>query len=135
MIEALPKTHGDRLFSQTQEGLDYHREDFNRQRKRIASKLKNPRLRKITFHTLRHFKGTMEYHKTKDILHVMQTLGHKNIKNTEIYITVENSLFTPENSEYHATVAHSEQEETKLIEAGFEHVNNRGELALYRKRK
>ncbi|MBC7113042.1 MAG: hypothetical protein H5T34_03340 [Candidatus Methanomethyliales bacterium] len=27
----------------------------------------------------------MEYHKTKDILHVMQPLGHKNIKNTLVY--------------------------------------------------
>jgi hypothetical protein len=28
----------------------------------------------------RHWKATMEYHKTKDILHVMRLLGHKNIK-------------------------------------------------------
>ena len=27
----------------------------------------------------------MEYHKTKDILHVMRLLGHKNINNTLIY--------------------------------------------------
>jgi hypothetical protein len=26
---------------------------------------------------LRHFFGTMEYHRTKEILHVMQALGHK----------------------------------------------------------
>ncbi|MGQ9530835.1 MAG: tyrosine-type recombinase/integrase [Candidatus Bathycorpusculaceae bacterium] len=37
------------------------------------------------FHTLRHWKATMEYHKTKDIPHVMQLLGHGNIKNTLIY--------------------------------------------------
>ena len=40
---------------------------------------------KITFHTLRHWKATMEYAKTKDILHVMNMLGHKNIKNALIY--------------------------------------------------
>jgi len=27
----------------------------------------------------------MEYHKTKDILHVMRILGHKNTNNTLIY--------------------------------------------------
>jgi site-specific recombinase XerD len=27
----------------------------------------------------------MEYHRAKDILHVMQLLGHKSIKNTLIY--------------------------------------------------
>jgi integrase/rubredoxin len=55
------------------------------QRRRIAAKVKNPRMLKVTFVTLRHFKATMEYHKTKDILHVMRILGHKNIKNTLVY--------------------------------------------------
>jgi len=27
----------------------------------------------------------MEHHKTKDILHVMRILGHRNIKNTLLY--------------------------------------------------
>jgi len=36
----------------------------------------------IHFHTFRHWKATMEYHKTKAILHVMKVLGHKNINNT-----------------------------------------------------
>ena len=39
----------------------------------------------ITFKTFRHFKATMEYHRTKDIIHVMRLLGHKNIKNTLVY--------------------------------------------------
>jgi site-specific recombinase XerC len=39
----------------------------------------------ITFKTLGHFKATMEYHRTKDILHVMSLLGHKNIRNTLVY--------------------------------------------------
>ena len=37
-----------------------------------------------------HWKATMEYAKTKDILHVMQLLGHKNIKNTLKYIQLVN---------------------------------------------
>jgi integrase len=131
MLNAIPKEN-NRIFNTTTREI---RCTFARRRKTIAQRLKNPRLNCIHLHTFRHWKATMEYHKTHDIYHVKLFLGHKNIKNTEIYITVENSLFTPENSEYHATVAHSEQEETKLIEAGFEHVNNRGELALYRKRK
>lgn len=45
--------------------------DFSNQRKTIAVKLQNPRLLRITFHTFRHWKATMEYHKTKDILHIM----------------------------------------------------------------
>ena len=56
------------------------RRNFERQRKRLAVRLQNPRLMQIHFHTLRHYKATSEYHKTKDILHVMQLLGHKNIR-------------------------------------------------------
>jgi len=48
----------------------------------ITHKLQNPRILKITFHTLRHWKDTMEYNRTKDILYVKQVLGHKRIENT-----------------------------------------------------
>jgi len=54
--------------------------NFYKQRKRLASKLQNPRLLRISFHTIRHWKATMEYHETKVILHVMKFLGHKSIK-------------------------------------------------------
>jgi hypothetical protein len=46
------------------------------------------RLLKISFVTIRHWKGTMEYHRTKDILHVKQLLGHKQIQNTMFYINL-----------------------------------------------
>ena len=47
--------------------------------------MQNPRFNRISFHTFRHWKATTEYHKTKDILHVKELLGHKSIKNTLIY--------------------------------------------------
>jgi integrase len=62
--------------------LHRFREVYRKQRKRISVKLQNSRLDQITFKTLRHWKATTEYHKTKDILHVMQLLGHKKIQNT-----------------------------------------------------
>jgi integrase len=65
--------------------LDDFRRNFEDNRKRIAEKLQNPRICQISFKTLRHWKATAEYHKTKDILHVMRLLGHKNIKNTLVY--------------------------------------------------
>ncbi|MDR0373564.1 MAG: tyrosine-type recombinase/integrase [Nitrososphaerota archaeon] len=58
------------------------------QRKKIAQKLKNERILKIHFHTLRHWKATPEYHKTKDIIHVMKLLGHRNIQDTMLYTHV-----------------------------------------------
>jgi len=51
----------------------------------MAHKLQNPRLKEITFHTFRHWKATTEYAKTKDLLHVMKLLGHKDIKTILIF--------------------------------------------------
>lgn len=70
--------------------LHRFREVYREQRKRICEKLQNPRLDQITFKTLRHFKATTEYHGTKDILHVMQLLGHKNVQNTLVYTHLVN---------------------------------------------
>jgi len=110
---------------------DVMRRNFTRQRKRIAAKLKNPRINQITFHTFRHWKATMEYHKTKDILHVKELLGHKSINNTLIYT----QLVSFEDDEFTARVAHSEKEACELVEAGFEYVCDFNGNKIFRKRK
>jgi hypothetical protein len=80
----------------------------------------------------------MEYHRTRDILHVMRMLGHKSIRNTMIYIDLERALFAaPTNEEFTARVAHNVEEACRLVEAGFDYVtgdyNNGGKI--FRKRK
>lgn len=104
---------------------------FRQQRKRIAGKLKNERISKITFHTFRHWKATTEYAKTKDILHVMQLLGHKNIQNTLLYT----QLISFENDDFHSATAKTVQEAQILVEAGFEYVCDFAEVKLFKKRK
>jgi len=104
---------------------------YGRLRNRAAEKLQNPRIRYITFHTFRHWKATMEYHKTKDILHVQQILDHRNIMNTLIYT----QLITFENEDYHSAVAATVQEARNLIENGFEYVCTHEGIMIYRKRK
>jgi len=91
---------------------------YRRQRKRISAKLQNPRLDQIAFKTLRHWKATTEYHKTKDILHVMQLLGHKNIQNTLVYAHLVNW----ESDESVSKVAKTVKEAQELVEAGFDYV-------------
>jgi len=110
------------------------RRTFERQRKRLALKLGNPRLLQISFHTFRHFKGTMEYYKTKDILHVMQVLGHKNIKNTLTYAHLVENMENRED-EYVSKVAKTVDEARALVEAGFEYVCDVEGYKLFRKRK
>ena len=134
MLEALPKTYGTRVFSHPQSRLDQHRNVFIQQRKRIANKLQNPRLLRITFHTLRHFKGTMEYHRTKDVLHVMQVLGHKNIKNTLLYVQLAEELFRDQ-QEYISKVAKTETDACALIDAGFDYVCDFDNAKIFRKKK
>jgi hypothetical protein len=89
---------------------------------RIARNLNNPRLRKICFTTFRHWKATMEYHRTKDILHVKQLLGHKNIQNTMVYINLEQAIFNTVDDKFHVKVAHSTKDACSLVALGFEYV-------------
>lgn len=111
--------------------LKAHRSNFNEQRKRLAQKLQNPRLLKISFHTLRHWKATMEYHKTKDILHVKQLLGHRSINSTMIYT----HLINWERDDYHVRVAKTLDDACKLAEAGFEYFTEIDNSQIFRKRK
>ena len=111
------------------------RRTFERQRRRLAIKLGNPRLQRITFHTFRHWKATMEYHKTKDIVHVMRLLGHKNIKNTLIYIQLEEALFKRGDDEFICKTAKCLEEAKELVEAGFDYVCEIEGVKLFRKRK
>jgi integrase len=104
----------------------------------IARKLENPRILEISFTTFRHWKGTMEFHKTKDLLHVQRLLGHKKIDNTLIYIDYEKAVYGDTNAEeFTSRVAANTQEACSLIEAGFEYVtgeyNDGGKI--FRKRK
>jgi len=104
---------------------------FWEQRRRLAQKLQNPRLLQIKFHTLRHWKATTEYHRTKDILYVKQLLGHKSITNTILYT----QLISFESDEYSSAVAKTLDEVRKLVEAGFEYVTDVDASKLFRKRK
>lgn len=63
----------------------------------------------------------MEYHRTKDIIHVQQVLGHKNIQNTLRYITPAEGLFKGW-QECVSKVAKNVKDACALVDAGFEYV-------------
>jgi integrase len=105
-------------------------------RKRQAHKLNNPRLLKTSFHSLRHLKGTSEYRKTRDILHVQQVLGHRTIKSRLQYINLEAALYhNSNNHDFHVKIAETISEDCKLLETGFEYVTDMDGKKLFRKRK
>jgi len=131
-IMALPKT-SERIFATSVNSITAR---LRQTRKNLAKKLSNPRLEKITFHTLRHWKGTMLYHKTRDPLYVQQFLRHKNIKNTMIYINIERVLFqSGSDDEFHVKVAKTLDEACELLKIGFEYVTDMENVKIFRKRK
>jgi len=113
------------------QSLETFRKTFRDYRKRATEELDNPRINQITFKSLRHFKATMEYHRTRDIIHVMTLLGHKNIKNTLIYT----HLVGDKADEWTCKVATIVDEARQLIEQGFEYVTDIEGMRLFRKRK
>lgn len=129
MLNALPKTSEKVFVKQRPTSVANH---LRWLRRRIAKKLQNPRLNQIHFHALRHWKATMEYHKTRNLVHVMQMLGHRDVKSTLIYTHL---IEFEGDDEYHSAVAKTVDAAKSLIEAGFEYVCTYEEKMLFRKRK
>ena len=112
------------------------RTNFFLQKRRIVERQANPKLMLKHFHTFRHWKATMEQHKTKDPWHVKMILGHKSITSTENYIHLEEMLFNGDaNDQFTVKVADTMEDAIKLMEVGFEfHAEIEGHK-LFRKRK
>jgi len=73
----------------------------------------------------------MEYAKTRDIIHVMKMLGHRNIQNTLIYTQLVNF----QSDEYYSAVAKTVDEARKLVESGFTFVCDIEGMKVFSKRK
>jgi len=102
-----------------------------RLRNTVAEKLKDAAFRTIRLYDLRHFVGTMTYHRTKDIIYTQRKLGHRNLKNTMRYV----QLIDFEHEEFTSAVAGTLQEARQLVEAGFEYVTEMDGAKIFRKLK
>jgi integrase len=108
---------------------------FMKARKRLADKLQNPRLIRISFHTFRHFTATMLYNQTRDSYYVRDFKGHKDLRSTDIYINIERRLFEPSSNEFTVRIAEKPEDIKSLLEIGFEYVCQKDNLIFLRKRK
>jgi len=78
----------------------------------------------------------MLYHQKRDPYYVKEFLGHKSMKNTEIYINIERTMFGESgNDEYTVKIAENPKEVKSLLEVGFEYVCQKDNLIFLRKRK
>jgi integrase len=132
-LNALPK-NSELVFGSSK--MDSLKAAYLHLRRKQADKLKNPRLLKIGFHIIRHWKATMLYHRTKDPLYVRDFLGHKSMKNTEKYMNIERTLFSGTDGDaYTVKVTDKQHEATAYLEQGFEWVGIKDNLIFLRKRK
>jgi integrase len=136
LLSALPKENqyvfslsGDK--ERFADELEHLAINFVKLRGRVANELKNPRLNQISLKTFRHWKATMEYVRTKDILHVKEMLGHCNIANTLKYIHLANAVSTMQD-DYTCRVAKSIEECREFIESGFEYVTEFEGVKLFK---
>jgi len=133
-INSLPKISKNYIFQSEPPnpfGLMHFSSSFRALRRRVAAKMQNPNLNRITFHTFRHWFATNEYHKTKSLLHVQERLGHKNILTTTVYT----HLINFDSDRYYSATAATVDEAVKLVEAGFEYVCDIEGFKLFRKPK
>ena len=102
-----------------------------RLRNTVAGKLADPAFRTIRLYDLRHFRATMTYHRTRDILYTQRMLGHRNLKSTLRYVQLIN--FKDDN--FTSAVANTLKEARQLVEAGFEYVCEIDGARVFKKRK
>ena len=100
-------------------------------RKKAVRNFQDPTLNTIRLYDLRHYFGTMLYHKTKDILYVKQQMGHSRIQTTLIYA----QLIGSGEDEWIVKVASSVDEACKLVEAGFVYVSEMEGKQIFKKPK
>jgi len=127
MLNALPKT-SERIFPMKYKSTA---SCFLTVRRRAAHNLQNPRLRKISLTTFRHWGATMTYHYTRDILLVQKLLGHKHIQNTMKYT----QLVHFEGNEFDVATATNVEEAKELLATGFEYVTEKNGIMLFRRSK
>ena len=84
---------------------------------------------------MRHWKATILYHQTKDILYVKEFLGHRKIETTLLYIQRAEVLFKETSDEFTVRAVSRSKDIQALLEVGFEYVCEKDGLLYFRKRK
>lgn len=78
----------------------------------------------------------MEYHNTRDLLHVMAFLGHKKSDNTLLYVQLDEKLFADKkDDQWIVKAVNDEKKAIELGEIGFEQYLIINGVQLVRKRK
>ena len=131
LLNSLPKKYKT-VFRKTTPTL--RASAFRNRMKKLSKIYNNPRFLKIHMHTFRHCKALREYHKTRDILHVMGVLGHRCLATTHRYVRLYNQIYKPQVLDKYVTkIAATKEERCDLINDGWDLVDKDGEDWYFRK--
>ena len=109
---------------------------FHERMKRLSKIHDNPRFEKIHLHTFRHCKALREYHKTKDLLHVMDVLGHTRIETTYRYVRLYKQIYgDSEPNKFITKIASTKEQRCEMINDGWDLVDKDGEDWYFRRPK
>jgi hypothetical protein len=105
---------------------------FIKVRKRVAYKLQNPRILRISYVTFRHWGATMVYHYSRGgLLLVQKLLGHKRITSTMKYT----QLIQFKDDEYDVATATTIEEAKTIVAAGYDYVTEKQGITLFKRPK
>lgn len=102
-------------------------------RQRTAKKLHRPEFGKISFYSFRHYFASRLYNLTRDYLLVKQKMGHRRLEQTMTYIHTIADGF--DDNDFITAIAKTVEEACKLIEEGYDFVQDFNGIKIYKKRK
>lgn len=133
LLNTLPKTQ-ETVFIKKPKNT--RSSSFHNRMKRLAKIHNNPRFLKIHFYTLRHCKALREYHKTRDLLHVMDVLGPKKVETTMIYVRLYKQIYKNiQPDQFITKIASTKEERIELMSNGWNLVDKEGVDWYFRKAK
>jgi integrase len=114
----------------------YYCKSFIAMRTRLAKQMNDPTIKQITLYQFRHYYGTMQYLKYRDVPTTAHLMGHSDWKSTQIYVNLAKILEMGQDGEnYVVKTASTLKEYTDLLEAGFTYVSDYENMKVLRKRK
>ena len=103
-------------------------------RNRLAKKFNDPTINQIRLYDFRHYFGTTTIQKTGSTPLTAYYLGHKDWKNTKVYVDI-NTVLSSIEQDYVTATAKTVDECCKLIEQGFTKADEVDGIKIYKKRK
>lgn len=104
-------------------------------RNKLAKRTQDPQIATVRLYDFRHYFGTMQYWKYRDVALTAQDLGHKSWNTTMAYVHLTRILELQAKDGWICKTAKTVDEAKTLVETGYEYVTEMDGIKLFRKRK